>query len=89
MTSGSGDDEQAEGRVAAKGAELGLTPLFFGELLGVRLDAAFDHCVCAVQGSTAPGHHSISIGRAAPVGDITASLEDSIRREDTTAGHRR
>lgn len=52
---GSGDDQQAEGLVSPKGAALGLTPLFFGDLLGVRLDPAFDHFFCAVQGSIAWG----------------------------------
>ena len=41
-----GDDQHAEDLVAAKGAPLDLAPFVFGDLLVVRLDAAFDH-VCA------------------------------------------
>ena len=37
------EDEQAECLVAPEGAALFFTPVFFGELLLVRLDAGFNH----------------------------------------------
>jgi hypothetical protein len=37
------DDEQPERLIAAKGAALDFTPFLFGDLLRVRLDAAFNH----------------------------------------------
>ena len=37
------DDEQAKDLIAAEGATLFLAALLFGNLLSVRLDAAFDH----------------------------------------------
>lgn len=37
------DDEHAEDLVAAEGAPLDLAPFVFGDLLIMRLDAAFDH----------------------------------------------
>ena len=45
------DDEHAEDLIAAEGAPLDLAPFVFGDLLVVRLDAAFDH-VCAAFGTT-------------------------------------
>lgn len=38
-----GQDHEADGLVAAVGKALGCAPLLFGKLLGVRLDARFDH----------------------------------------------
>jgi len=37
------DDEQSEDLIAAKGAALNFAPLVLGDLLTVRLDAAFNH----------------------------------------------
>jgi len=37
------DDEQSENLIAPKGAPLDLAPFVFGNLLTVRLDAAFNH----------------------------------------------
>ena len=45
----SGDEEEAEGLVAAEGSTLLDAPLVFGQLFLVWLDAAFDHA-CALFG---------------------------------------
>jgi hypothetical protein len=46
---GGGDDEQAEGLIAAEEAALFGAALVFGQLLLVRLDAAFDHALCSLR----------------------------------------
>ena len=46
------DDEQAEGLIAAKEAALLGAALIFGELFGVRLDAAFDHGLVHSEGQS-------------------------------------
>jgi hypothetical protein len=43
------DNEQAEGLVPAEGSTLLVAALVFGQLLVMRLDAAFDHA-CALFG---------------------------------------
>jgi len=56
---GCGDDEQAEGLIAAEEAALFGAALVFGQLLLVGLDAAFDHaCALFGGGVGAPVHHA-------------------------------
>ena len=45
------DDEQAEDLISTEGAPLEFAPFVFGDLLVVRLDAAFNH-VGAMPGTT-------------------------------------
>ena len=57
-----GDDQQAEDLVAPEGAPLFGAPLVFGDLLLIRLDAAFDHECFLRRTAMRDGSPRISIG---------------------------
>jgi hypothetical protein len=60
------DDEKAEDLIAAKGSPLLAAPLVFGQLLLIRLDAAFNHACALFSGcDERAGSPRISIGAAA------------------------